>query len=111
VQALIRWDPAGHAARELADRAELRFPPAQRFASVTGVAGAVTDLLAQAELPAGHDLIGPVPVRDGLERVLVRVPRSDGGELAAGLKAAQAVRSARKAPDPVRVQLDPLDVL
>jgi hypothetical protein len=59
VQALIRWDPAGHAARELADRAELRFPPAQRFASVTGVAGAVTDLLAQAELPAGTTSSAP----------------------------------------------------
>jgi primosomal protein N' (replication factor Y) (superfamily II helicase) len=62
-------------------------------------------------LPAMHDLIGPVPVRDRIERVLVRVPRAAGGELAAALKGAQAVRSARKAPDPVRVQLDPLEVL
>ena len=111
VQALVRWDPAGHAARELADRTELRFPPAERLASVTGASAAVADLLAQAELPAAHDLIGPVPVRDGVERVLVRVPRASGAELAAALKAAQAVRSARKAPDPVRVQLDPLEVL
>jgi primosomal protein N' (replication factor Y) len=111
VQALVRWDPAGHAVRELADRTELRFPPADRLASVTGAAAAVADLLAQAELPAVHDLIGPVPVRDRIERVLVRVPRAAGGELAAALKGAQAVRSARKAPDPVRVQLDPLEVL
>jgi primosomal protein N' (replication factor Y) len=111
VQALVRWDPAGHAVRELADRTELRFPPAERLASVTGAAVAVADLLAQAELPAMHDLIGPVPVRDRIERVLVRVPRAAGGELAAALKGAQAVRSARKAPDPVRVQLDPLEVL
>ena len=111
VQALVRWDPAGHAARELADRTELRFPPAERLASVAGASAAVADLLAQAELPAAHDLIGPVPVRDGVERVLVRVPRESGAELAAALKAAQAVRSARKAPDSVRVQLDPLEVL
>jgi primosomal protein N' (replication factor Y) len=111
VQALIRWDPAGHAARELTDRTELRFPPAERLASVTGAAAAIADLLAQAELPRGHDLIGPVPVRDGIERVLVRVPRTSGAELAAALKAAQAVRSARKAPDPVRIQLDPVEVL
>jgi primosomal protein N' (replication factor Y) len=111
VQALVRWDPAGHAARELGDRTELRFPPAERLASIAGVSAAVADLLAQAELPAGHDLIGPVPVREGGERVLVRVPRACGAELAASLKAAQAVRSARKAPDPVRVQLDPLEVL
>jgi primosomal protein N' (replication factor Y) len=111
VQALVRWDPAGHAARELADRTELRFPPAERLASVTGTSAAVAEVLAQAELPAVHDVIGPVPVRDGVERVLVRVPRASGAELAAALKAAQAVRSARKAPDPVRVQLDPLEVL
>jgi primosomal protein N' (replication factor Y) (superfamily II helicase) len=111
VQALVRWDPARHAVRELADRTELRFPPAERLTSVTGAAAAIADLLAQAELPAGHDLIGPVPIRDGVERVLVRVPRASGAELAAALKAAQAVRSARKAPDPVRVQLDPLEVL
>ena len=35
VQALIRWDPATFARRELAARAELRFPPAARMAAVT----------------------------------------------------------------------------
>ena len=36
VQALVRWDAAGHAARELAERAELGFPPAVRMAALTG---------------------------------------------------------------------------
>ena len=36
VQALIRWDPATFADRELAERTELRFPPAARMASVAG---------------------------------------------------------------------------
>ncbi|NEB74222.1 primosome assembly protein PriA, partial [Streptomyces sp. SID14478] len=36
VQALVRWDPAGHAVRELAERAELGFPPVSRMASVSG---------------------------------------------------------------------------
>src|SRR2546427_11965476 len=35
VQALLRWDPGGYAARELAERAELGFPPAVRFPSLT----------------------------------------------------------------------------
>jgi primosomal protein N' (replication factor Y) len=100
VQALVRWDPAGHAVRELADRTELRFPPAERLASVTGAAVAVADLLAQAELPAMHDLIGPVPVRDRIERVLVRVPRAAGGELAAALKGPR--RCARPVRHPIR---------
>ncbi|MEY3734623.1 MAG: hypothetical protein RL347_1982, partial [Actinomycetota bacterium] len=36
VQALIRWDPAWLAARELAERRELGLPPAVRSATVTG---------------------------------------------------------------------------
>jgi primosomal protein N' (replication factor Y) (superfamily II helicase) len=39
--------------------------------------------------------------------MLVRVPRRLGGELATALKQAAAQRSARKAPDPVRIELDP----
>ena len=107
VQALVRWDPAGFAARELADRAELGFPPAVRMAALSGSATAVTDLLAAAALPRTAQVIGPVPDRDG-ERMLIRVPRSAGGALAAALKAAAAARSARKAAEPVRVVLDPM---
>jgi primosomal protein N' (replication factor Y) len=39
--------------------------------------------------------------------MLVRVPRSAGAELATALHAAAAGRSARKAADPVKIQLDP----
>jgi primosomal protein N' (replication factor Y) len=110
VQALVRWDPAGFAERELAERAELGFPPARRFASLTGTPAAVADLLAAARLPAPAEPLGPVPAGDGAERLLLRVPRADGAALAAALHAAAAVRSARKAPDPVRIQLDPLEL-
>ena len=48
-QALIRWDPVGFAERELADRAELGFPPAVRMAAVTGSAAAVASLLSGVE--------------------------------------------------------------
>jgi primosomal protein N' (replication factor Y) len=108
VQALVRWDPAGFAARELADRAELGFPPAVRMASLTGTATAVADLLAAAELPPNAQVIGPVPADKGAERILLRVPRPQGAALASALKTAAAARSARKAPDPVRIVLDPL---
>ena len=83
VQALVRWDPAGFAARELADRTELGFPPAVRMASLTGTAAAVADLLAAADLPAEAQVIGPVPADDGAERMLLRVPRPQGAALAA----------------------------
>jgi primosomal protein N' (replication factor Y) len=41
----------------------------------------------------------------------VRTSRADGLALAAALKVAIAVRSARKAPGTVRVQIDPLELL
>jgi primosomal protein N' (replication factor Y) (superfamily II helicase) len=110
VQALVRWDPAGAAARELADRAELGFAPATRMASVTGTAAAVTDLLSSATLPAAAQVIGPVPSGPDTERMLIRVDRAHGAALAVALKAASSARSARKAADPVRVTLDPLEL-
>jgi primosomal protein N' (replication factor Y) len=104
VQALTRWDPSGAAARELADRAAVGFPPATRMASVEGPPQAVADFLR--EVPDQLEVLGPVPAKEGAERLLLRVPRVRGLELAAALKAAQAVRSARKG-EPVRVELDP----
>jgi len=110
VQALLRWAPAWHAARELADRTELGFPPATRLASITGPPVGVANLIAAADLPAGAKLLGPVPLPEDRERLLVRVSRPAGAELARALAAAQAIRSARKAPEPVRVELDPLEL-
>jgi primosomal protein N' (replication factor Y) len=106
VQALIRWDAKGAAARELADRAALAFPPSTRMASVTGTPAAVADLLAHLEV---GEVLGPVPVGDQ-ERAFLRVPRAEGAVLAVALRAAAGVRSARKA-EPVRIELDPLDLL
>jgi primosomal protein N' (replication factor Y) len=106
VQALIRWDPAGAAERELAERTALGFPPAVRMASVEGAPEAVAELVAALPEPARADVLGPVPAGEGAERLLLRAPRTAGAALATALKAAAAVRSARKA-EPVRVELDP----
>ena len=111
VQALVRWDPAGFAERELAERTELGFPPAVRMAALTGAPAAVAQLLAAAHLPDGAQVIGPVPTDGDAERVLVRVPRAQGVHLADALRQAAAGRSARKAADPVRIQLDPAAAL
>ncbi|GAB2933074.1 primosomal protein N' [Micromonospora polyrhachis] len=110
VQALLRWDPAWFAARELAERRELGFPPAVRMASLTGVPEAVADLLAAARLPAEAEVLGPVPAEAEQERMLVRVPRSRAALLAEALHAAAGVRTARRASQPVRVQVDPLSL-
>jgi primosomal protein N' (replication factor Y) len=118
VQALVRWDPAWHAAQELAGRTELGFPPAVRMASVDGVPDAVAAFLEELELPPSGEILGPVPLgptdhngQSEKERALLRVARSDGRALAAAVAATQSVRTARKEPDPVRVQLDPLELI
>ncbi|SEM44627.1 primosomal protein N' [Streptacidiphilus jiangxiensis] len=115
VQALVRWDPAGHAATELAERAELGFPPVSRMAAVSGPPAAVQDLLDLARLPEGTDLLGPVALptprgEDRADRVLLRVSPGRGAALATALKAAQAARLARGKAEPVRVRIDPPDI-
>jgi primosomal protein N' (replication factor Y) (superfamily II helicase) len=106
VQALLRWDPVTFAERQLADRTELRFPPATRMAAVTGPQEAVLSLLRG--LPAGAEILGPIPEGDDdTVRALVRAPRTAGLALARALHAAQAARTTRKEPGAVRVQLDP----
>lgn len=112
-QALVRWDPAGYASRELAERSELALPPAVRMASVTGPRDAVDTLVSRLDL-ADAEILGPVPVdaadHDALEpavRALVRVPRTGGAALARALAASLAVRSARREGGTLRVQMDP----
>ncbi|MEW2398373.1 primosomal protein N' [Streptomyces sp. NPDC046862] len=128
VQALVRWDPVGHAVRELAERAELGFPPVSRMAAVSGTAEAVAEFLTGAELPRDAEVLGPVPLpvtdagrprRTGAppagerwERALVRVPPGSGAALAAALKSALAARMARggSGGEAVRIRIDPLDI-
>ncbi|MFD2795392.1 primosomal protein N' [Promicromonospora vindobonensis] len=65
-QALVRWDPAGFAARELDERAELHLPPAVRVAAVTGERTAVDAVVARVGLRedpgTGSGVLGPVEV-------------------------------------------------
>ncbi|GAA2402481.1 putative primosomal protein N' [Catellatospora methionotrophica] len=107
VQALVRWDPAWLAERELRERRELGFPPAARLASLTGQAAAVDELLNLIALPEGVQVLGPLPVGEDEERMLLRTGRAGGLALAKALHDAAGVRSLRKAPHPVRIQLDP----
>ena len=124
VQALVRVDPATFAQRELAERAELGFPPAVVLAGLTGSAQAVQGMITAAQLPAGTEVLGPI-VRDTPSaprmagtaeldepdvQVLLRAPRGQAAALAKAVHAAAAARAARREPGPVRVQIDPLDI-
>lgn len=121
VQAFVRWDPVGHARRELSSRAQPGFPPAVRMAALDGPGSALSDFLAAADLPATVDVLGPVPLpaaarppamareTDIIERLLLRTPRACAPALTQALRTAQTIRSAR-GEVPIRVQIDPIDI-
>jgi primosomal protein N' (replication factor Y) len=119
-QALIRWDPATHADRELAERAELGFPPAVRMAALSGADDDLRELLSAVTLPARTDVLGPVPAgrtdrvpahADEAVRYLIRVPSTEGTALAVALRSGLAGRSAAKSQGQVRLQLDPGELI
>ena len=113
VQALVRWDPAGFAERELAERGELRLPPAARMAALTGSARAL------AELPRGRpscrptaEVLGrrsPRPVADRSRAVRSSGCRRRRGRPRAGRGPARRRRGAQRPQGrrPVRIQIDP----
>ncbi|MGW6004964.1 primosomal protein N' [Oerskovia enterophila] len=126
--ALVRWDPAGFADRELAERRELDLPPAVRVAAVTGDRQAVDAVVARVGLADASTTLGPVEVTEGAGRparggpgrdpslqppvrTIVRVPLREGRRLARELSASLAVRSAKREGGSVRVQLDPKEML
>jgi len=112
LQALVRWDPAGFASRELADRASARLTPAARLATVTGPPDLITDVLAALRLPRYVDVLGPVDVGgdEPTARIVVRTSRERGAALSRALQQLQAGRSSRKLPH-VRIQVDPADLV
>lgn len=123
VQAIIRWDPVGFASAELAERAELAFPPAVTMAAVDGGERTITAFVDSVTLPASGTVLGPVPLPQGvrapagasdaahdagpLMRILLRVDRGQGRELTRALSAGQILRNAHHETGPIRVQVDP----
>lgn len=120
-QALVRWSPQTWAERELADRAEVGFPPAVHMFAVDGPAEALAEFLEEFRLVDRVEILGPVdlppgeelPGHDSVEdpeRVLLRIPPSAVGEVAAELRAFVVGRSGRRHSHPVRVRLDPVHI-
>ena len=116
VQALVRLDPAGFAARELAERAEAHFPPAAKVVTVDGAAGTLAEVVQLLRAPEPTEVLGPVPLpgaslsgtEDPVERLTLRTPLSTGSALVRALKDVTAVRSAKKNEGAQRVRVDPV---
>lgn len=118
------WSIAEIANHELDTRAELRFPPAIRLASI----GAESELMKQvvplvSQLP-GLEVLGPISIRDkGAEvesRILLKYEYSTGAALAETIKALSLKLSAGqqrfsaksgRAMRPIRVKMDEQEVI
>ncbi|MGN7200177.1 primosomal protein N' [Arthrobacter sp. SAFR-044] len=124
--ALLRWDPAGYAHRELSLRMELQLPPAVRIASVTGpraavehYAGAVEADLAGAGItvrtagPSPLLLTAPPSGRRSAEdvRTLMFFPYGHAAAVVRVLRVTRAAVAAKRVTDPVQLRLDGVDVL
>ncbi|KHL04147.1 primosomal protein N' family DNA-binding protein [Sinomonas humi] len=122
VAALVRWDPAGFAERELTVRKSLGLPPAVRLAAITGTragvetfAGAAASVLARP----GVRTAGPVPVsaaagvrtEEDVWRLLAFFPIAEGPEVSRGLRAARIALATRRGSEPVQLRLDGSDLV
>ncbi|QCB97537.1 primosomal protein N' [Arthrobacter sp. PAMC25564] len=138
VGALLRWDAAGYARRELALRQELQLPPAVRVASITGGRTAVGHFTLAVEQRLGAQGIvlraaGPAPLltpgpsadqagspagarqrpRDGGGdvRTLLFIPYAQAAEATKVMRAVKAAAAAKRSDEPVQLRLDGVDVL
>nr|WP_294693557.1 primosomal protein N' [uncultured Friedmanniella sp.] len=124
LQALVRVDPAGLAARELVDRAEAHFPPAAKLVTVEGRPEALAEFVQLAALPPHAEVLGPVALspdrrpgdpiaaasEPGLSRLTLRAPRSEGAALVRAVKDVSSIRSARKSEGALRIRVDPVAI-
>ena len=114
LQALVRVDPAGFAARELAERNEAHFPPAVKMVTVDGAAPSLEEFVHLMRPPVPTETLGPVPLPPAphaeteLLRLTLRAPASQGQALVRAARAVAGVRSARKSEGSLRIRVDPL---
>ena len=115
LQALVRVDPAGFAARELAERAEARIPaggqagagrgrPPRRWRSSSSLARLPEQPRCSARWRPGTMPGDDLPVH----RLTLRAPARSGRPWSARSKEAVAIRSARKSEGALRVVVDPV---
>ncbi|MFM2353034.1 MAG: hypothetical protein RLZZ608_440 [Actinomycetota bacterium] len=96
--ALATGHPERIAAAELADRRQLRFPPAIRVAALAGTPEAVARATAALDDLDGVDVLGPIELDEGRVRAIVRLDYARGAEVAARLKAELVRGATARAP-------------
>lgn len=105
-EALLRWDPAGAAERELAERAQVGLPPAVRHAVITGDDTLVDAFVADIVQAAPVRSIGPVPGQEeGSHRWILFFEHAEGDRVTGLLRRRRALGSLRRDPL-VRIRVD-----
>ena len=109
VQALIRWDPEGHAGAELAARRELGFPPAVAMASIEGDEQSVLTAVDRLVVPPGGEILGPVALDDLQDDEFSAPPRKSPPRNGSSAKDAVGTSPASGVPlgDPVVTNGEP----
>ncbi len=121
LQALVRIDPGGFAARELMDRVAARFPPAVTLITIEGRAESLSEFASLVRAPAHTEFLGPAELavqpaggadESGatFQRLTMRAPLAEGPQLVGAAKVAAALRSARKSDGPLRIRVNPIDL-
>jgi primosomal protein N' (replication factor Y) (superfamily II helicase) len=121
LQALVRIDPGGCAARELDERAAAHFPPAVTLITVEGPPEALDEFRSLLQPSQHTELLGPVepdlqrPSTDGgagavIQRLTMRAPLVEGAQLVRATKEVAAIRSARKSSGSLRIRVNPADL-
>jgi primosomal protein N' (replication factor Y) (superfamily II helicase) len=121
LQALVRIDPGGFAARELAERAAARFPPAVTLITVDGPREALDEFSTLLQPSQRTELLGPVepdlqqPRAAGgsetvIQRLTMRAPLSESAQLVRATKEVVAIRSARKSSGSLRIKVNPAEL-
>jgi primosomal protein N' (replication factor Y) (superfamily II helicase) len=121
LQALVRIDPGGFAARELGERAAARFPPAVKLITIEGSGEALAEFSSLVQAPDHAEFLGPVELATRrseigdaseslIQRLTVRAPLAEGVPLVRAAKEAAAIRTARKSDGPLRLRVDPVEL-
>lgn len=105
-RALVRWDPAGQARRELAERGEVGLPPAVRCAVLTGQAAAVAAFVEDITSAVNLRAIGPTPTEEeGEHRWILFFGHTEGPQVTALLRRRKVLSAMRREPL-IRVRVD-----
>jgi primosomal protein N' (replication factor Y) len=105
-RALVRWDPAGQAERELAERGQAGLPPAVRCATVTGPARLAEAFVHDLEAAVTVRVVGPTPTEEeGETRWILFFHHADGPQVTKVMRHRRMLGAVRRDPV-VRLKVD-----